>query len=113
MLVIKTFFRIFSPKRSDVLLLQIFASSSMTQYSLWGKCFQICFQTYLSEQYEKVNTNNNFSEWCKILLGVPQGPIPDPLLFNIFNDDFLFATWLMIIAHCIGLGMFSKRFKSF
>ena len=28
-------------------------------------------QSYLSEQFQRVNINNNFSEWCKILLGVP------------------------------------------
>ena len=27
-------------------------------------------QSYLSERFQRVNINNNFSEWCKILLGV-------------------------------------------
>ena len=27
-------------------------------------------QSYLSERFERVNINNNFSEWRKILLGV-------------------------------------------
>ena len=30
-------------------------------------------QNYLSERFQRVNKNNNFSKWCKILLGVPQG----------------------------------------
>ena len=28
-------------------------------------------KSYLSERFQRVNMNNNFSEWCKILLGVP------------------------------------------
>ena len=48
-------------------------------------------QSYLSERFQRVNINNNFSEWCKILLGVPQGSILGPLLLNIFiNDIFYF-----------------------
>ena len=48
-------------------------------------------QSYLSERFQRVNINNNFSEWCKILLGVPQGSILGPLLFNIFiNNIFYF-----------------------
>ena len=38
--------------------------------------------SYLSERCQRVNINNNFSELCKILLGVPN-------LFNIFINDIL------------------------
>ena len=41
-------------------------------------------QGYLSEQFQRVNINNNFSEWLKIILGVPQESIIGSLLFNIF-----------------------------
>ena len=43
------------------------------------------------ERFQRANINNNFSEWCKILLGVPQGSILVLFLFNILiNDIFYF-----------------------
>ena len=48
-------------------------------------------QIYLLERFQTAYVNNNFSEWCKILLGVLQGSILGPLLCNIFvNDIFHF-----------------------
>ena len=38
----------------------------------------------------KVNINNNFSEWCKILLEMQQVSILGPLLFNIFISDVFY-----------------------
>ena len=49
-------------------------------------------QSYLSEQFQRVNINNNFSEWCKILLGVPF------LTFFIYKS-LISATLLMIIYY--------------
>ena len=49
------------------------------------------FQSNLSERFQWVNINSNFTEWCKIPLGVSQGSILGHLLFNVFiNDIFYF-----------------------
>ena len=76
-------------------------------------------KSYLSERFQRVNMNNNFSEWCKILLGVPHGSILGPALFNTFINDIFyfiqdayFATLLMII-HYIPLRIISKKLKLF
>ena len=49
-------------------------------------------QSYLSERFQTININNNFSEWCKILLGVPQRSILVPLFFNIQHSIFYLNT---------------------
>ena len=76
-------------------------------------------QSYLSERFQRVNINNNFNEWCKILLGVPIGvSILGSLLFNIFiNDIFYFIqdTYICNFAddHYITLRIISKKLKLF
>ena len=47
-------------------------------------------QQYLSNRKQRVNVDNAQSSWKEILYQIPQGPVLDPLIFNIFLCDLFY-----------------------
>ena len=49
---------------------------------------------------QRTRINNSYGTWTEFVLGVSQGWITGPLLFNIFLAEFLYTTNNMDIADC-------------
>ena len=53
----------------------------------------IFMKSYLINRLERCKINNSFSEWGKVLTGVPQDSILGPLFFNISLNDIFSRVW--------------------
>ena len=51
-------------------------------------------KSYLSNHWQRTKVSLSFSSWSKLILGLPQGSVLGPLLFNIYINNLFSLTEL-------------------
>ena len=57
--------------------------------------------TALTNRLRRAKINTSFSSWSELYLGVPQGSLLEPLLFNIYIKDLFYVTEISNVCNYV------------
>ena len=81
--------------------------TKLSAYGLNMDALQL-IRSYLSKRQQRVKINSSSSDWEEIKIGMPQGSVLGPLLFNVFiNDIFWYANRSKISNYADGTTIFA------
>ena len=70
-------------------LVHDFLIAKLEAYGFFYEALKV-MHNYLRDRKHRTKVNDSFSDFIDLLLGVPQGSILGPLLFNIYICDLFF-----------------------
>ena len=70
-------------------IVHYFLITKLEAYGFSHEALKVMYN-YLTDRKHRTKVNDSFSDFIELLLGVPQGSILGPLLFNIYICDLFF-----------------------